>query len=82
MITSSNLPEILESIDKDTLLKVTRTKKDYVMVDCIPFNGGFVVTCGAVDYSEDLEQELNDEGQLFCTIDSFLELLCEHCIEY
>ena len=48
---------------------------DYILATVSIFNVGATISFESMDYSEEVEQEANDNGNLFCDKDSFIELM-------
>jgi len=82
MITRDNLEYILRDIDKDTLTKVMNGNKDFVKVESHVFNIGGYTTIEECDYSEELEKEIQENGNLFCEKEGLLQLFDEVGIKY
>jgi hypothetical protein len=83
MITKDNIKELVQTISTDTLHDAINSPCDYILFWAHTFNAGSFATIEAMHYNEQTEQEANDNGQLFCDKDTFLQLLNEtEALEY
>jgi hypothetical protein len=81
MITQSNLKEVINLIDTESLNNAINDSGDYLLLNLYIFNVGATAEISSVEYSEDIEQEANDNGNLFIDKDNFLQLLSDYNIK-
>jgi len=74
MITQDNITEILDSLTSDQISKVKEDWNEYILLEVHCTNSCVWSTIESVEYDEEVEQEANDNGQLFCDFDTFLQL--------
>jgi len=74
MITRDNLSESLNAISKEDIKETFESTKDYVLFCNYVFNVGTISNLSACDYCETTEQRAQNEGQIFCDKDTFLQL--------
>ena len=75
MLTNDNLKQVLLEIDPEELQTVLDGDKDYVYLQLHIFNVGSHPTIEEHDYDENLEQQAQGNGMLFCSKDEFLDLM-------
>lgn len=73
MITPGNIREVLDIIGPE-IISESEKNKDYILIWLHVFNVGATVTAESKDYSEDLQQEAESNGQLFVDWDTFFRL--------
>ena len=74
MITKDNVKEVMDAITKKDIDTVIDAGEDFILLELHIFNTGGSVSITCLPYSEEVEQEANDNGQLFCDFDTFLQL--------
>lgn len=77
MITRDNLSDVMDAITKKDIDTAISTDQDYVLLELHVFNAGFNVSLTAMPYSEEVETEASDNGQVFCDFDAFVEMFKE-----
>lgn len=82
MITRDNIGEVLKGLNPKIIEGTLLKPNDYITLEVHIFNAGYSTWLRSVDYDEELEQEMADNGQLFCDKDDFRRLLDEQGIEY
>lgn len=76
MITKENLKYFIETIDPETMQIELDKPNDFVLLEAHIFNVGGYATIESMDYNEEVENEANANGHLYCDKDTFLRL-CE-----
>lgn len=74
MITKDNLKEVLSSLDEEDVHKAMDADPDYVAVRLHIFNAGCFSSIEAVDYTDEVEEEVHGAGNLLTDKDEFLRL--------
>lgn len=74
MITKNNISETLNSLGESEVNKAFLDSKDFILLQVFVTNSGFTASIESCDYSEEIEQEAADNGNLFIDKDSFLTL--------
>ena len=82
MITASNFKDVINLIDGESLTNAINDNNDFLLLNLYIFNTGATAEITSVEYSENLEQEANDNGNLFIDKDNFLQLLEDNNINY
>ena len=77
MITKHNLKELFESLEAEQIETALNSNYDFILFECMMFNIGSVARVESFDYSEELEREANELGNLFIDKDDFLRLYVE-----
>lgn len=77
MITADNVKFCFENLNEEEVKRTMDSSCDYVSFQLSIFNVGGVSSCDPYDYDEELEQELTDNGNMFCDKDDFLRLYQE-----
>jgi hypothetical protein len=77
MITPDNLNDVLNSLQADNIKEVYDKYLEYILLEVFIYNTGHKAQLTAHEYNEEVEQEANDNGQLFCDMDTFLQLVKE-----
>jgi hypothetical protein len=80
-ITKENIAEVLSSLDKDAIKSAMDYPSDWVMIQLNTFNAGWYATINGVDYTEDLEEEVKNNGDLFIQKDQLELLFTENELE-
>jgi hypothetical protein len=81
MITKDNFKEIIYSFPAEQIEEIANDGKDFVLLEAFIFNTGVKCSIESLDYSEAVDIEANENGQLFCDKDRFYMLLQEVGIE-
>ena len=76
MITRDNLKYFIESIPAETMQSELAKPNDFVLLEAHIFNVGGYATIESLDYDEDVDEDAQASGNLFCDKDTFLQL-CE-----
>ena len=74
MITPENLTYLFDNLKADEITKAFESHFDYLAFECHIFNTGCNATLEAFEYSEKREQEITNNGNLFCDKETFLQL--------
>lgn len=82
MITASNFKDVINLIDSESLTNAINDNNDFLLLNLYIFNTGATAEITSVEYNEDVEQEANDNGNLFIDKDNFLQLLEDNNIKY
>lgn len=77
MITKENFAELIRTIDPEILSAEIEKYHEYILMEVHIFNVGGYATVESADYSEELEEEADSTGNLFCDKDTFLLLIDE-----
>lgn len=77
MITRENFKELMSTIETDTIREEFYKNNDYIYLVSHIFNVGGYLTINSVDYSEELEREANENGDVFTHKDNFPFLLSQ-----
>jgi hypothetical protein len=77
MITQENLAEVLDSLTEAQISKAMDGPNDYVSLEVSCSNACVWVDLEDCEWSEEVEQEIQDNGNLFCDKDQFLQLVKE-----
>lgn len=71
MITQDNLVACFDSLDQEEIENAFNSPHDYILFECISCG---VVRIASHDYDEELAEETQSEGNVFCDKDAFLYL--------
>lgn len=82
MITRENFKELMSTIDTNTINLEYWKNNDYIHLQAHIFNTGGYLTISSVDYSEELEEEANANGDILTDKDNFARLLKEFGFNY
>lgn len=82
MITANNFKDVINLIDSKLLINAINDNNDYLLINLYIFNAGATAEITSVEYSENLEQEAHDNGNLFIDKDNFLQLLEDNNINF
>lgn len=77
MITKDNFAELIQTIEPEILMEEIEKDNDFILMEVHIFNVGGYATVESADYSEELEEEADSTGNLFCSKDDFLRLIEE-----
>lgn len=77
MITQDNITAILNDISEAQVTTAYEVNSDYISLTVSFTNSGHSINFECVDYSEELEDEVQSNGNLFCDWDSFLQLVSD-----
>lgn len=75
MITRENICGIINKIDVQNLQKTLTENGDYIGLRLNIFNTGYTVDLDSYDYSDEILDEYQSNGNLFCAKDDFLDLI-------
>jgi hypothetical protein len=75
MITQENLAEVLDSLTEAQISKAMDGPNDYVSLEVSCSNACVWVDLEDCEWSEEVEQEIQNNGNLFCYKDQFLHLV-------
>lgn len=75
MITQGNITQVLNVIPKSHIAQVLEDNHDYILLELHIFNSGSTASLKGLEYDEITKQEASNNGQLFCDIDSFKDLV-------
>lgn len=76
MITRDNLKYFIESIPTETIQEELDKPHDFVLLQAHIFNVGGYGTIESMDYDEEVDEEAQASGNIFCDKDNFLQM-CE-----
>lgn len=83
MITHDMLEEVLNEIPKEKLIEqIWNQPHDWISMEVHVTNVGHTVQLESRDWSEEVEEELVCNGQMFCDKDQFLSVLDDNGIDY
>lgn len=74
MITKENITELLDKLTLEHIKPCFESNNDYVLFEVSIFNSGYYVRIESMDYSEEVEEEAQSVGNVFCDKDTFLQL--------
>lgn len=74
MITKDNLVWCFDNLAPAHIEAAMNSSNDYILFELIIFNIGALSYITSMDYSEEVEKEAHDNGQVFCDKDTFLQL--------
>lgn len=74
MITRDNLSEVLDMLTEIEIKTADESGKDHILLEVSYSNACVWANLTACDHSEETESEANDNGNLFCDFDTFLQL--------
>jgi len=77
MITKENIKEFIESIPTETMQAELDKPNDFVLLQSHIFNGGGYATIESMDYDEEVDEQAQASGNLFCDKDTFLQMCSE-----
>ena len=77
MITRDNIKEFIQTIPTETIQEELDKPQDFILLQLHIFNVGGYVTIESLDYNEEVDEEAQASGNLFCDKDSFLQLCSE-----
>jgi len=78
MITRENFNEVFNSITYDEIENTLHDSPQYISIELMTANTGVWVYLNGYDqYSEETEQEIVNNGNVYCDTDDFLRLLSE-----
>ncbi|MFA5619719.1 MAG: hypothetical protein WDA08_05370 [Weeksellaceae bacterium] len=75
MITRENISGIINKINMQNLKNVLSETGDYIGLRVNIFNAGYTVDLDSYDYSDEILNEYQSDGNLFCPKDDFLDLI-------
>ena len=82
MITRENLQTVLNNLTIEEIDTALEKPYDYLEIWLHTFNTGFFTSIQCYIYDEELQQQADDNGQLFIDKDDFLYLLEETNHDY
>ena len=74
MITNDNLKFYFEDLNKQQIRDLADADGDFVAMRLSIFNAGAVAHAERGDYDEEIEEEIQGEGGVYCDMDTFLQL--------
>lgn len=77
MITNENLKFYFEDLNKQQIRDLADSNGDFVAMRLSVFNVGAVAHVERGDYNEEIEEEMQSNGDIYCDMDSFLQLYIE-----
>jgi hypothetical protein len=77
MITIQNIQEFFDNLSEKQINEVMQCNKDFVLCEISFTNVCVWYDVTSMDYSEETENDANDNGQLFCDKDTFVQLYKE-----
>jgi len=77
MITRDNFQDVIYSIDKENIVNAINEPGDYILLEVHIFNAGSYATIESMDYSDEVDQESYNNGQMFCDKDNFIGILSD-----
>lgn len=77
MITKENIKEFIESIPTETMQAELDKPNDFVLLQSHIFNVGGYATIESMDYDEEVDEQAQASGNLFCDKDTFLQMCSE-----
>lgn len=77
MITKDNIKYLIETIPTETIQEELNKPNDFILLQAHIFNVGGYGTIESMDYDEEVEQEAQANGNLFCDKDTFLQMCSE-----
>ena len=77
MVTSENLKWAFEQLGSEKIEEIIHLDGDYVLLEISHFNVGSYPELTSLHYDEDVEQDAQENGQLFCDKDDFIRLVEE-----
>jgi hypothetical protein len=77
MITKDNIKDLIETIPTETMQSELDKPNDFILLQAHIFNVGGYGTIESMDYNEEVDEEAQASGNLFCDKDSFLQLCSE-----
>lgn len=77
MINRENFKELMSTIETDKIREEFYKNNDYIYLVSHIFNVGSYLTINSVDYSEELEQEANENGDVLTHKDNLPFLLSQ-----
>ena len=76
MITKDNIKYLIETIPTETMQSELDKPNDFILLQAHIFNVGGYGSIESMDYDEEVDEEAQASGNLFCDKDTFLQL-CE-----
>jgi hypothetical protein len=76
MITKENIKHFIESIPTETMQSEIDKPHDFILLQAHIFNVGGYATIESLDYNEEVNENAQANGNLFCDKDAFLRM-CE-----
>jgi hypothetical protein len=77
MITRDNIKEFIQTIPTETIQEELDKPQDFILLQSHIFNVGGYATIESLDYDEEVDEEAQASGNLFCDKDTFLQLCSE-----
>lgn len=77
MITADNIKELLQTLRPEEIENCIREAGDYILLEAHIFNVGAFATIESHDYDEEIDENAQANGQLFCDKHSFRTLIDE-----
>ena len=77
MITRDNLKYFIESIPTETMQEELDKSHDFILLQSHIFNVGGYGTIESMDYDEEVDEDAQASGNLFCDKDTFLQICSE-----
>ena len=77
MITTQNIQEFFDNLSEKQINEVMQCNKYFVLCEISCSNVCIWYDVTSMDYDEETENDANDNGQLFCDKDTFLQLYKE-----
>jgi hypothetical protein len=76
MITKDNIKHLVETINPETMQAELDKPHDFILLQAHIFNVGGYGTIESMDYDEEVDEQAQASGNLFCDKDTFLQM-CE-----
>jgi hypothetical protein len=76
MITQENIKYFIETISPETMQSELDKPNDFILLQAHIFNVGGYATIESMDYDEEVDEDAQANGNLFCDKDTFLQM-CE-----
>ena len=77
MITKDNIKSLIETIPTETMQSELDKPHDFILLQAHIFNVGGYGTIESMDYNEEVDEEAQASGNLFCDKDTFLQMCSE-----